>query len=89
MTDFEAAEKAAKDEIAARRNVPDEDGFVLVTRGGRRGMNYGVGGASVAAARPSEIGKLTVKKKELQNFYRFQIREKKRNGKKKIYNDLF
>ncbi|KAJ3280214.1 Ribosomal RNA-processing protein 7 A, partial [Borealophlyctis nickersoniae] len=62
------------------RNVPDEDGFVLVTRArGRRNTNADASGATVTAARPEEVKKLKPKKKELVDFYRFQMRESKRN----------
>jgi ribosomal RNA-processing protein 7 len=62
-------------EIAKRlRNEPDEDGFVTVTRGGR---------AAPASRNEAEEAKRKMlekqeKKKELTNFYRFQLRERKK-----------
>ncbi|TPX72843.1 hypothetical protein SpCBS45565_g00191 [Spizellomyces sp. 'palustris'] len=77
---FEDAEREARIAAEGRRNVPDEDGFVTVIRGrGRRNVNIDGHGASVTAARPEEIKKLKPKKKELVDFYRFQMRETKRN----------
>ncbi|KAJ3036553.1 Ribosomal RNA-processing protein 7 A [Rhizophlyctis rosea] len=77
---FESAEEQARLAAARRHNVPDEDGFVLVTRSrGRRNVNTDASGASVTAARPEEIKKLKPKKLEVVDFYRFQMRESKRN----------
>ncbi|KAJ3158878.1 Ribosomal RNA-processing protein 7 [Geranomyces michiganensis] len=77
---FEDAERAARAAIESARNVPDEDGFVTVVRGrGRKGMNSDGQGASVTAARADDLKKLKPKKKELVDFYRFQLRENKRN----------
>lgn len=79
---FEDAEREARIAAERLRNVPDEDGFVKVVRGrGRRNTNMDGQGASVTAARPEEVKKLKPKKKELIDFYRFQMRETKRNRK--------
>ncbi|KAJ3157908.1 Ribosomal RNA-processing protein 7 [Geranomyces variabilis] len=77
---FEDAERAARAAVESARNVPDADGFVTVVRGrGRKGMNSDGQGASVTAARADDLKKLKPKKKELVDFYRFQLRENKRN----------
>ncbi|KAJ3020233.1 Ribosomal RNA-processing protein 7 A [Thoreauomyces humboldtii] len=77
---FEDAEREARLAIEDQRNVPDEDGFVTVVRGrGRKNTNMDGQGASVSAARPEDLKKLKPKKKELVDFYRFQMRETKRN----------
>ncbi|KAJ3186601.1 Ribosomal RNA-processing protein 7 A [Gaertneriomyces sp. JEL0708] len=77
---FEDAEREAALEAERRRNMPDEDGFVTVMRGrGRKNMNADGHGASVAATSAEEAKKLKPKKKELVDFYRFQMRESKRN----------
>ncbi|KAJ3176711.1 Ribosomal RNA-processing protein 7 A [Geranomyces variabilis] len=77
---FEDAERAARAAVESARNVPDADGFVTVVRGrGRKGMNCDGQGASVTAARAEDLTKLKPKKKELVDFYRFQLRENKRN----------
>ncbi|KAF3057950.1 Ribosomal RNA-processing protein 7 [Daldinia childiae] len=68
-------EKEARQLAKRLRNEPDEDGFVTVTRGGR-----------VAPARRDEaeeakqkmIEREQKKKDEMTNFYRFQMREKRK-----------
>ncbi|KAI8910023.1 ribosomal RNA-processing protein 7-domain-containing protein [Powellomyces hirtus] len=78
---FEDAERAARLAVEQSRNVPDQDGFVTVVRGkGRRGMNVDGQGAAVMAAKAEDVTNLKPKKKkELVDFYRFQMRENKRN----------
>ncbi|KAL2115605.1 hypothetical protein VTJ04DRAFT_9860 [Mycothermus thermophilus] len=63
-------------EIAKRlRNEPDEDGFVTVTRGGRTAP---VSQAEVEEARRRMLEKEKKRKEELANFYRFQLRERRK-----------
>ncbi|KAK0614237.1 ribosomal RNA-processing protein 7-domain-containing protein [Immersiella caudata] len=63
-------------EIAKRmRNEPDEDGFVTVTRGGR---NAPASKNEAEEAKRKMIEKDEKKKEELTDFYRFQMREKKK-----------
>lgn len=69
MTAF-GAEEASQTRLRARqRQEADEDGFVMVTRGGRNGL-----------ARPEVVQeqaeKQKKKRKGLEDFYRFQSREK-------------
>ncbi|KAL8828075.1 MAG: hypothetical protein Q9170_006760 [Blastenia crenularia] len=71
MTAF-AAREAAQTRLQARqRQVPDADGFVTVTKGGRNGP-----------ARQEIAQEVALKQKEkqkgLEDFYRFQHREKKK-----------
>lgn len=79
MANFTRMEEIEKLELDKKLNQVDEDGFTLVTRRSRRNTNTSKDGASVTAARYEEIKDLKPKNKELQNFYRFQIKEKKRN----------
>ena len=69
MTAF-AAKEAARDKLRARqRQEPDEDGFITVTRGGRiNPARQEI--AKELAERQNE------KRKGLDDFYRFQSREK-------------
>jgi ribosomal RNA-processing protein 7 len=74
------AEFGRKEEEAARaskkaRNVPDEDGFVTVTRGGRSGPAHK---EAAEEARQKELAKEKERKESMSNFYRFQGREKKK-----------
>ncbi|KAL8783135.1 MAG: hypothetical protein Q9213_004827 [Squamulea squamosa] len=71
MTEFAAREAAQVRLQARQRQVPDEDGFITVTKGGRTG-----------AARQDTAKDLALKQKEkqkgLEDFYRFQTRDKKK-----------
>ncbi|KAJ3109002.1 hypothetical protein HDU96_007360 [Phlyctochytrium bullatum] len=68
MEKFEEMEQERERELERRRNQPDEDGFILVTKGaGRKGK----------AANESKRNR-KAKKKEVVDFYRFQMREAKR-----------
>lgn len=77
---FESEERKAREERERMRNVPDEDGFVTVVRSGKKTNNDGQGG-SVLALKREDAEKLKPKEKKLLDFYRFQIRERKRDGK--------
>ncbi|KAL1872630.1 hypothetical protein VTK73DRAFT_1434 [Phialemonium thermophilum] len=80
FTMFNRREKEAAELAKRLRNEPDEDGFVTVTRGG------GGPGGKGAPARMSEaeearrkmLEKEEKKRTELNNFYRFQLRERKK-----------
>ncbi|TPX50122.1 hypothetical protein SeLEV6574_g01102 [Synchytrium endobioticum] len=75
---FEQAQRDAHRAAKSKRNVPDEDGFVLVTRASKRKTATDPSsGATVTAAKADEVRDLKPKKRELQNFYRFQVKEKK------------
>lgn len=71
MTHFSSLEATRARALAAQRSVPDEDGFVTVTRGGRAGP-----------ARQEEAQEKAEKQKEKragkEDFYRFQLREKRK-----------
>lgn len=84
MRKFEEAELERHKALEAKLNQPDEDGFIMVTRVGRRSANTD-GTITVTAAKPEEIKNLKPKNKELKDFYRFQMREEKRNSKYEIY----
>jgi hypothetical protein len=61
-----------------QQNVADEDGFILVGKStGKRNVG---GGASVQTVRLEEAQLLKPKDKSLKDFYRFQMREHKKNG---------
>ncbi|GJJ68111.1 ribosomal RNA-processing protein 7 [Entomortierella parvispora] len=78
MEKFERSEYEAQQAALARHNVMDEDGFTLVTRAGSKGQNSD-GVISITAAKAEDVKNLKPKKKELQDFYRFQMREAKRD----------
>lgn len=74
---FQAAEYEKERIATEQQNKMDEDGFVMVTRHHRRGTNTD-GTVTVTAAKADRQVK-PQKKKELLNFYRFQMREQKRD----------
>ncbi|KAI9142579.1 ribosomal RNA-processing protein 7-domain-containing protein [Paraphysoderma sedebokerense] len=78
MENYEASERAAQEALSRKHNTVDEDGFILVTRKSRRNTNTD-GKVSVTAAKSEDVKKLKPKKKELDDFYRFQMREAKRS----------
>lgn len=71
MSAFAAQEAARTRLLARQRQEPDEDGFVTVTRGGRSGPQR-----HEEAQEKAE--KQQKKQKGLEDFYRFQTREKRK-----------
>ncbi|MCJ1291683.1 Meiotic recombination protein dmc1 [Xylographa carneopallida] len=71
MTAYANQEKARTHKLARQRQKPDEDGFVTVTRGGR------IGPARQEEAK-ERLEKQKEKQKGLEDFYRFQSREKRK-----------
>lgn len=75
---FNEHELRDKLEAEEKLNLPDEDGFVTVTKGGRRKDGKG---AVAGAAFTLKDGQTVKKPKEgLVDFYRFQMREAKRGA---------
>lgn len=72
---FNRKEKEAAEMAKRLRNEPDEDGFVTVTRGGRSAPATK---NEAEQARQKMLDRQTKKKDELHNFYRFQLREKRK-----------
>lgn len=79
MAAFTAVENERARQLARQRSVPDEDGFITVTRGGRNA--------------PASEGQTKAKEEELKkrdknrvkdDFYRFQLREKKKEQAKSL-----
>lgn len=72
---YNRKEKEANELAKRLRNEPDEDGFVTVTRGGRAAPARR---DEAEEARKKMLEKEQKKKDELSNFYRFQLRERKK-----------
>lgn len=74
MSAFDQAEKEKKEEILKRTNVPDEEGFLLVPK-------------EKATRRlwESDMQKIKKRNKELTDFYRFQVREVKKEQFLNLY----
>jgi ribosomal RNA-processing protein 7 len=79
MAAFAAKEEARAKQLARLRNEPDEDGFITVTRGGRKGP----GREEEARAKEEELKKRE-KSRIRPDFYRFQVREKKKEEAKDL-----
>lgn len=77
MAAFEAAETERAKALAKARSVPDEDGFVTVTRGGRNKP------ARIEEAQ-AKLEKQKEKHKGREDFYRFQMRERRKDEAKKL-----
>ena len=71
MTAFAANEASQAKLLARQRQEPDADGFITVTRGGRTNP------ARQEVAQ-EQAEKLKEKQKGLEDFYRFQSREKRK-----------
>ncbi|KAI4280488.1 MAG: hypothetical protein L6R35_005878, partial [Caloplaca aegaea] len=71
MSEFAAREAEQARLKARKRQVPDDEGFITVTKGGRNGP------ARQESAQESAV-KQKEKQKGLEDFYRFQHREKKK-----------
>lgn len=72
---YNRKEKEANELAKRLRNEPDEDGFVTVTRGGRAAPARR---DEAEEARKKMLEREQKKKDELGNFYRFQLRERKK-----------
>lgn len=79
LSAFDAAESEKARKLARMRSVPDEDGFITVTRGARN--NPASEGQTKAK---EEVLKKRDKKRVGEDFYRFQLREKKKEQAKSL-----
>jgi ribosomal RNA-processing protein 7 len=79
LSAFAALESARSKQFAKQRNVPDEDGFITVTRGGRTGPAR-LEEAQAAAERLKE----REKKRTGGDFYRFQSREERKKKENEL-----
>lgn len=75
MAAFNSVEEAKIREAKRARNMPDEDGFVTVTRGGRTGPARR---EDAEEARRKELEKEEEKRSSMSDFYRFQGRERRK-----------
>ncbi|GME93122.1 unnamed protein product [Ambrosiozyma monospora] len=79
MQEFTEREHRAAEEVDEMRELVDEDGFTLVVGSHRKTKNSILGGLKKKSDLLADAGKVKkMKKKEKQDFYRFQIRERKK-----------
>ena len=79
MAAFSAQEAERAQQLARQRSLPDDDGFVTVTRGGRTGSAR----EEEAKAKEEDLKKRE-KNRVKDDFYRFQVREKKKEQAKDL-----
>lgn len=79
MVKFKADEYEKEREAMERMSKMDEDGFVVVSRTKKRSRATD-GEVAVQSFGAATFDPSKVKKKELTDFYRFQVREAKKNG---------
>lgn len=75
FNNFNTREKEAAELSKRLRNEPDEDGFVTVTRGGRTAP---ASRNEAEEAKTRMVEKDSKKKSEMKDFYRFQLRERRK-----------
>ncbi|CAK7271659.1 hypothetical protein SEPCBS119000_004719 [Sporothrix epigloea] len=78
---FNQQESEAAQLAHRMRNVPDEDGFITVTRGTTGGAGRGMAARQqeAALARAKQLAKQERQQQDMTNFYRFQLRERKKD----------
>jgi ribosomal RNA-processing protein 7 len=84
---MEEFDREAEEEIRERQrkaNEPDEDGFVTVSYKKRRGGGSSLGGGAIIPEGRTSKRPRKKKEMELTNFYRFQVREAKRDQLAKL-----
>jgi ribosomal RNA-processing protein 7 len=80
LTQFNRTELARNRIRSKQRSVPDEDGFVTVVRGGRAGPAR----LEEAEAKKQELEERQKKKGAKEDFYRFQVREKRKEKENEL-----
>lgn len=78
LSDFNRAEQESREDLKRQTELVDEDGFTLVVGSHRKTKAGIMGKQKYAATIGSENAKAKIKKKEKEDFYRFQLREKKK-----------
>ncbi|KAF2259572.1 hypothetical protein CC78DRAFT_537017 [Lojkania enalia] len=80
LSQFNRAELARNRLRAKQRSVPDEDGFITVTRGGRSGPAR----LEQAEKKKAELEERKKKSGVKDDFYRFQTREKRKEAENEL-----
>ena len=78
MKDFDNAEQESIENLQNQASLVDEDGFQLVVGSHRKTKAGILGKQNLASTVESEKAKNKMKKKEKQDFYRFQLRQRKK-----------
>ncbi|QIW97007.1 hypothetical protein AMS68_002525 [Peltaster fructicola] len=83
MAAFTAVEAERAKALAKQRAVPDDDGFITVVRGGRAGP-----AREEEAKAKEEVLKQREKDRVKGDFYRFQVREKRKEEAQKLVTEF-
>lgn len=78
LKDFDNAEQESIENLQNQASLVDEDGFQLVVGSHRKTKAGILGKQNLASTVESEKAKNKMKKKEKQDFYRFQLRQRKK-----------
>jgi len=79
LVDFDAAEAQSIEELQAQTELVDEDGFTLVVGSHRKTKAGILGKQKLAQTVEADKAKSKLKKKEKEDFYRFQLRQRKKD----------
>lgn len=79
LIDFDRAEKESMESLQQQTQLVDEDGFTLVVGSHRKTKAGIMGKQKLAATVEVDKAKSTMKKKEKEDFYRFQLRQRKKD----------
>ncbi|KHC72191.1 ribosomal RNA-processing protein 7 [Candida albicans P75016] len=86
LIDFDKAEQQSIEELQSQRNLVDEDGFTLVV-GSHRKTKAGILGKQKLASTVGVVkAQSKMKSKEKQDFYRFQLRQRKKEEMNELLN---
>lgn len=78
LADFNRSEQESRDELKNQTEIVDEDGFTLVVGSHRKTKAGILGRQKYAQTVGLENAQKNIKKKEKVDFYRFQLRERKK-----------
>lgn len=78
LADFNRAEQESMEDLKRQTEIVDEDGFTLVVGSHRKTKAGIMGKQKLAATVELERAQKKMKKKEKEDFYRFQLRERKK-----------
>ncbi|ABN64313.2 Ribosomal RNA processing protein 7 [Scheffersomyces stipitis CBS 6054] len=79
LVDFDRAEQESRDNLQQQTQLVDEDGFTLVVGSHRKTKAGIMGKQKLAATVELDKANTKLKKKEKEDFYRFQLRQRKKD----------
>ncbi|KAI3404383.2 hypothetical protein KGF56_002780 [Candida oxycetoniae] len=86
LSDFDRAEKESIENLQAQANLVDEDGFTLVVGSHRKTKAGVLGKQKLTKTIESEKAQKKSKKNEKPDFYRFQLRQRKKEEMNELLN---